>query len=89
MACYRIEWKQSAEKELRQLSKDVLARVLEAVAGLADNPTPPGSHKLSGAEKLYRVRVGEYCVVYSIHASVLVIEIVRIRHRRDVYRKLP
>jgi mRNA interferase RelE/StbE len=89
MASYRIEWKQSAEKELRQLSKDVLARVLEAVAGLADNPTPPGSRKLSGAEKLYRVRVGEYRVVYFIHASVLVIEIVRIRHRRDVYRKLP
>ncbi len=65
MASYRIEWKQSAEKELRQLSKDILARVLQAVAALTDNPTPPGSRKLSGAEKLYRVRVGEYRVVWT------------------------
>jgi mRNA interferase RelE/StbE len=89
MGSYRIEWKQSTEKELRQLSKDTLARVLQAVAALTDNPTPPSSRKLSGAEKLYRIRVGEYRVVYFIHASVLVIEIVRVRHRRDVYRKLP
>ncbi|MCI0401689.1 MAG: type II toxin-antitoxin system RelE/ParE family toxin [Gammaproteobacteria bacterium] len=88
MASYRIEWKQSAQKELRQLPKDVLTRVIQAVAALADNPMPPSSRKLSGAEKIYRLRIGDYRVIYFVHAYVLVIEIVRVRHRRDVYRKL-
>lgn len=88
MASYRIEWKQSAQKELRQLPKDVLTRVIQAVAALADNPMPPSSRKLSGAEKTYRLRIGDYRVIYFVHATVLVIEIVRVRHRRDVYRKL-
>ncbi len=87
MASYRIEWKLSAQKELRQLSKDIRARILQTIAALPDHPTPPGSRKLSGADKLYRVRVGECRVVYFVHASVLIIEVVRIRHRREIYRK--
>ncbi|MGH8551233.1 MAG: type II toxin-antitoxin system RelE family toxin [Methylococcales bacterium] len=86
MAFYRIEWKQSAEKELRQLPKDITARVIRAVEGLAGKPIPPNARKLSGAGKTYRLRVGDYRIVYCVHASSLIIEIVRVRHRRDVYR---
>lgn len=88
MGCYRIEWKQSARKELRQLSKDTIARTIKGIEALADNPMPPQSRKLSGAEHLYRLRLGDYRIVYFVHTSVLVIEIIRIRHRRDVYRRL-
>lgn len=88
MASYRIEWKQSARKELRQLGRDIIPRVVKTVEALADDPHPAHCRKLKDSEHLYRVRAGDYRIVYSVHASPLVIEIIRIRHRRDVYRQL-
>lgn len=88
MAYYRIEWKRSAQKELRHLPKEVLAGVLQIVAALSHEPMPMGARKLSSAERLYRLRIGDYRIIYSIHGARLVIEIVRVRHRRDVYRNL-
>ncbi|ADJ29344.1 type II toxin-antitoxin system RelE family toxin [Nitrosococcus watsonii] len=63
MASYRIEWKQSARKELRKLTKTIIPKVLEAVAALAENPYPGGSIKLRGSEHTYRIRVGNYRVI--------------------------
>lgn len=88
MASYRIEWKQSAKKELRKLAKTVIPKVLEVVAALVENPHPVGSRKLRGSEHTYRIRVGDYRIVYSVFSNVLVIEIIRVGHRKNIYRKL-
>jgi mRNA interferase RelE/StbE len=86
MASYNIEWKSSAAKELRKLPKSVIARVLPAVEALADTPRPDGVRKLSGSENTYRIRIGEYRVVYNIFDRRLVIEIVRVRDRKEAYK---
>lgn len=83
---YRIRWKQSATKELRKLPRALIPRVLEAVEGLATDPRPHGTRKLAGTEHSYRLRIGDYRVVYSIEDEVLTVHVVRIAHRRDVYR---
>jgi mRNA interferase RelE/StbE len=86
MASYEVFWKSSARKETRKLPTDVLKRVLAAVGRLAFDPRPPGVRKLRGAERTYRLRVGDYRVVYSIYEARLVVEVVRVAHRREVYR---
>ncbi len=86
MASYKVEWKRSAQKELRKLAKPVSARVLGAVEDLAENPLPAGVRKLVGTERTYRLRVGDYRIVYSLYETELVVEVVRVRHRRDAYR---
>jgi mRNA interferase RelE/StbE len=86
MASYQIEWKASAVKELRALPKPVVTRIVTAVASLADHPFPSGVVKLVGSDHAYRIRIGDYRVVYTVESVVLLIEIVRVRHRRDAYR---
>jgi mRNA interferase RelE/StbE len=86
VASYRIEWKRSAAKELQSLPPEVIRRILTVVERLANNQVPHGAIKLTGFEQTYRVRVGDYRIVYSIYQTILVIEIVRVAHRRDVYR---
>lgn len=86
MGSYKIEWKQSARRELRNMDRVVIPRILAAVAALADDPYPKGSKKLMGSEHTYRSRVGDYRVVYSIRAALLIIEVIRVGHRKDVYR---
>jgi mRNA interferase RelE/StbE len=83
---YRIEIKRSAAKEIRKLPDSVLPRVMRAIEGLKENPRPAGARKLSGSEE-YRVRVGDYRVVYTIAEEVVTVYIVRVRHRREVYRR--
>jgi mRNA interferase RelE/StbE len=85
MSGYEVRWKRSALKELRQLPRDVVARILKAVEALSGNPLPPGVRKLTGVEHTYRIREGSYRVIYSIIASELVIEVLRVGHRKDVY----
>ena len=87
MASYSIEWKHSAAKDLRRLSRDVIQRVVQAVEQLASDPYPAGVRKLVGSEHTYRIRVGEYRVVYRVFPSVLVVEVIRVGHRRDVYNR--
>ncbi|NIA16059.1 MAG: type II toxin-antitoxin system mRNA interferase toxin, RelE/StbE family [Nitrospiraceae bacterium] len=86
MASYQIEWKRSALKEFRRLPASVQRRVFQAIEKLAENPYPHGGVKLTGSTRSYRLRVGDYRVVYTVESALLRIEIVRIRHRRDVYR---
>ncbi len=87
MALYNIRWKPSATKELRRLPKDSIARILRAVEQLATNPFPATVRKLTGAERSYRIREGDYRIIYTVEADELMIEIVRVGHRKDVYRK--
>jgi len=85
VASYSIEIKRSAGKELAELPKQDRLRVIARIENLAHDPRPTGSEKLSGQER-YRVREGDYRILYEIHDHVLVVMVVRIGHRREVYR---
>ena len=85
---YKIEWKQSAKKELKKLNKAVIFKIIKMVESLSLNPHPAGSRKLQGSEHLYSIRFGNYRIVYSIEKNKLLIEIIRVGHRKDIYRKL-
>lgn len=82
---YEIRIRRSAEKEIRDLPRDVRLRVVNRISSLASDPRPKGCEKLAAADG-YRIRVGAYRVVYTIEDRVLLVEIVRVAHRRDVYR---
>ena len=83
---FRIEWKKSTRKDLRKLPPSVVERVFEAVEALAENPFLHGVEKLSGSELAYRIRLGDYRIVYEVVTEQQLIEIQRVRHRKDVYR---
>ena len=86
MASYEIEITRTAEKQLRKLPREERGRVVAAVLGLADEPRPRGSRKLAGYDDVFRIRVGTYRVLYSVSGGRLVIIILKVGHRRDVYR---
>ena len=86
MGSYRLVWKRSAERELRKLPRETVRRLVEAAERLTDDPFPPGARKLHGAEHTWRIRVGDYRLVYSVETGLLVIEVVRVGHRKEVYR---
>lgn len=85
MAAYNIFVKRSVEKDLAAIPKDDLQRILHKIESLGENPRPQGCEKLSGQEK-YRVRQGRCCIVYSIQDKELTVWIVKVGHRREVYR---
>ena len=83
---FRIEWKKSTRKDLRKLPANAADKIVEAVEQLSQNPCPHGVEKLSGSEHAYRIRLGDYRVVYEVVAESKLIEVQRVRHRKDVYR---
>ena len=83
---HRIELLPSAARWLEKTPIAVRRRLARAIDALARNPHPPGSEKLRGAENIWRIRVADYRVLYQMLDDVLVVLIVRIGHRRDVYR---
>lgn len=85
MSEYQIEFTKEASKQLKKLPKEEQARIQTKIDGLVDNPRPDGVVKLKGLES-YRIRVGSYRVVYDIFDEVLVISIIQVGHRKDVYR---
>lgn len=85
MAVYKIFFKDSVRKDLDAIPKCDLQRIMERIGNLADDPRPAGSEKLSGQDK-YRVRQGNYRIVYSIQDTELTVWIVKVGHRREVYR---
>ena len=86
MASYNLLIKASAAKELEALPRKDRTRIAAKIEGLADNPRPPGSEKLSGEEK-YRLRQGDYRVLYSIQDTSTTVTIVKIGQRREIYRR--
>ena len=86
MATDQIEWKKSALRELKRLDGKIIPRVISAVESLSTDPFPSGVRKLQGSDKTYRVRVGQYRIVYEIFQARIVIVILRVRHRKDAYR---
>ena len=86
MAKYRILIKPSAVKEIEAISqKKDRQRLVDRISRLADNPRPPGCEKLSGQDK-YRIRQGRYRIVYSIEDQDVIVYVVKVGHRKDVYR---
>jgi len=83
---YRVVLKKSAEKDLGKINPVYYNTVTAHLKGLAENPRPFGCVKLSVSKNVYRVRVGVYRVVYSIKDDILVVEVIKIDHRRNVYR---
>lgn len=86
MACYRIEVSRTAEKQLRRLSRPEQVRLLSAIRGFSSDPRPAGYRKLKGYDDVYRVRVGVFRVIYSIEESIVTVIILKVGHRRDIYR---
>jgi mRNA interferase RelE/StbE len=86
MASYSLVWRRAAEKELRALPKDAIARLIALADSLRGNPTPLGARKLVNTEHTYRVRSGFYRLVYTVERNRLIVEVVRVAHRKVVYR---
>ncbi len=86
MASFNLQWRTSTKKDLRRIPRDAISRIVAEVAKLADEPLPRGSEKLTGSERTYRIRVGDYRVIYELLRDAKVVEIQRVRHRKDVYR---
>ncbi|MGC9454166.1 MAG: type II toxin-antitoxin system RelE family toxin [Phycisphaerae bacterium] len=84
---WRVEIKSSAVGEISRLPRRDQRRVISAIETLAENPRPRGARKLVGGEEAYRIRVGDYRVVYQIADDVLIVFVVRVGHRRDIYRR--
>lgn len=83
---YRIELSPAAIRALKKLDRQALLRVQAAIQLLADNPRPPGAKKLSGGDGEWRVRTGDYRVVYEVHDDVLLVLVLSAGHRREIYR---
>ncbi|MCD4727579.1 MAG: type II toxin-antitoxin system RelE/ParE family toxin [Pirellulales bacterium] len=88
MASHSVRLQPSVEKDFRRISGDNLKRIFLRINALADDPLPRGAAKLSGAEGLYRIRVGDYRIVYELDRLSKRVVIHYVRHRRDVYRHL-
>lgn len=83
---WRIEFTRTAEQQFRDLPRKEQRRLAARIDALADNPRPPGVKKLAGEESLYRLRSGDYRVLYTVKDTLLIVLVVKIGHRRDVYR---
>jgi mRNA interferase RelE/StbE len=85
---YRIEIKPQAEKSLARIPNPHRRRLARAIDGLVRQPRPVGCIKLAGAEEAFRIRVGDYRIVYQVVDKVLIVYNIRVAHRREVYRGL-
>ena len=84
---YQVIISRSAEKDISRLPQVVLKRVATAIDGLMSNPFPQGAKKMTSTEKnLWRVRIGDYRMVYQVDTAISVVDIRRVRHRKDVYK---
>ena len=84
MASYRLFIKPSAAREIEAIPKKERLRIIRRIQDLSDNHRPPGCEKLSGQDK-YRVRQGQYRIIYSVSDDELIVCVVKVGHRRDVY----
>lgn len=85
MASYKVFFKRSSEKELRAISKPYLSKIIEKIKALSENPRPHGVQMLKGEARYYRLRQGNYRIVYEVDDIGQTISIFKIGHRREVY----
>ena len=88
MVSYSLSYRPSVEKDLRSIPHALVARIIARMERLSSDPFPAQSTKLQGAERLYRLRIGDYRIVYEIDSEARHILVQYVRHRRDVYRGL-
>ena len=86
MALYQVFLARAAQKELENLDPALIKRIIPRIEKLSVNPRPSGCLKLQGAQDLWRIRVGDYRIIYTISDESRIVEIMFIRHRKDVYR---
>lgn len=89
MESFSIKWKSSAKKELKKIDKTEISKILSEIEKLSQEPYPTNHKKLLGTEHIYRIRVGNYRVIYSVVNDELVIEVIRVQHRKEVYKNFP
>jgi mRNA interferase RelE/StbE len=89
MKLFDIEWKISAKKELRKIDKTEIPKILKEIEALSKEPYPRNHKKILGTEHIFRIKIGNYRVIYSIENQKLIIKIIRVRHRKEAYRKFP
>jgi len=88
MDLYSIRWKHSARKELKKLSKPIILKIIAVIEELSKEPLPKQCRKIIGTEHTYRIRIGDYRIIYSLESKQLLIEIIRVGHRKNIYKNL-
>jgi mRNA interferase RelE/StbE len=83
---YEVYLERAAERDLRQLSVEDFHRVISHIKALADDPRPSGCRKITGSKSDWRIRIGDYRVIYEIDEKAKAVRVMRIRHRREAYR---
>jgi mRNA interferase RelE/StbE len=83
---YEVEITPAAKRQIKKLPNDVQKQVVEKLEELAFKPRPDGVQKLAGSDDLYRVRLGKYRIIYEIQDGLLLVTVVKVKHRKDVYR---
>ena len=89
MALFEIRWKASAKKELKKIDKVEIKKIISEIEKLSLEPYPTNHKKILGTEHIFRIKIGNYRIIYSIENQQLIIEIIRVRHRKEAYRKFP
>ncbi len=87
MSSFKLDPKGLLEHDLRKIDKQFIPKLLEAIENLSENPFPVQSRKMKGSESSYRLRVGDYRVIYQVDTSNKIVTIYHARHRKDVYKK--
>lgn len=87
MGLFKIDSKGSLGHDLKRIDKQYIPRILDAIEGLAENPFPVQSKKMKGSESSYRLRVGDYRVIYQVDTENKVVTIYHARHRKEVYKR--
>ena len=86
MDVFKINWKSSSEHDLKKIDRQYIARILDEIESLMDNPFPSQSKKLKDSESSYRLRIGDYRVIYQVDSKKKETTIYYIRHRKDAYK---
>jgi len=85
VANFKILFARSARKELESLPRTAVEKILSTIEKLSFDPFPSGCKKLKGEKDLWRIRVGDYRIIYSVYIDTLIIDVIRVRHRKEVY----
>jgi len=83
---YKILLERAAERDLKRLSREIFQRIIDHIKALAETPRPTGCHKITGSKSDWRIRVGNYRIIYEIDEKEMTVRVMRIRHRREAYR---
>ena len=86
MGSYLVNWRRSTKKDLRRIAPADVTRIVAVVSTLSDEPRPVGCKKMSGSDCAYRLRVGNYRIIYEVYDDAIIIEVIKVGHRRDVYQ---